>query len=107
MGVFVAQLNDLDARSRLEAEARKQQAESERKTMAPLEVRLQRVLSSIPLDEQRAGLSLATLQISLRGRYRGNAHPGELGRALRKLGFVRERAWRSDTQFSALWRRAS
>lgn len=107
MSVYLAELNDLVEHSRIEAEARKKQEENDRRHMAPLDERLKRVLSTIPIEEQRAGLSLATLQTSLRGRHRGLAHPGEIGRALRKLGFVRERAWRSDTQFSALWRRAS
>ena len=40
---------------------------------------------------QREGLSLAALQASLRGRRRGNCHPGELGAALRRLGFARRR----------------
>jgi hypothetical protein len=36
---------------------------------------------------------LASLQASLRGRSRGNCHPGELGRALAKAGFERRRDW--------------
>jgi hypothetical protein len=42
---------------------------------------------AIPIEIQREGLSLASLQASLRGRSRGLCHPGELGTALRKLGF--------------------
>jgi hypothetical protein len=48
-------------------------------------------LRRIPVDLQREGLSLAALQVSLRGRSRGNCHPGELGRALAKAGFERTR----------------
>jgi hypothetical protein len=48
-------------------------------------------MTTIPIEVQREGLSLASLQASLRGRWRGNCHPGELGTALRKLGFKRER----------------
>jgi hypothetical protein len=40
---------------------------------------------------------------ALRGRRRGNCHPGELGTALRKLGFKRERRWHDSTGFCALW----
>ena len=35
-------------------------------------------------------------QRPLKGRWRGNCHPGELGTALRKLGFRRERRWRGS-----------
>jgi hypothetical protein len=57
---------------------------------------LSRLLATIPTEVQREGLSLASLQASLRGRWRGNCHPGELGSALRKLGFKRERRWHDD-----------
>jgi hypothetical protein len=64
--------------------------------LTPLEDRLTRLLAAIPLDaQQREGLSLAPLQASLRGRWRGNAHPG-LGAALRRLGFQRRRTGNND-----------
>jgi hypothetical protein len=81
-------------------------AEVARERLSPLEERLARCLSNIPLDVQCDGLSLPVLQASLRGRCRGNCHPGELGRAVRKLGFKRERRWRSEHGFSAIWRKA-
>lgn len=80
-------------------------AEAARERLAPLDERLARYLSTVPLDAQRDGLSLPVLQASLRGRHRGSCHPGELGRALRKLGFRRERRWRSGAGFSAIWRK--
>jgi hypothetical protein len=43
------------------------------------------VLARIPQDLQQEGLSLASLQAALKGRWRGHSHPGELGVALRKL----------------------
>src|SRR6202035_2077740 len=52
---------------------------------------------------EREGLSLASLQALLRGRWRGNCHPGELGTALRKLGFKRELRWHCGSGFGALW----
>lgn len=69
----------------------------------PIEERLSRLLATIPSEIQLEGLSLASLQASLRGRWRGNCHPGELGTALRKLGFKRERRWHDATGFCALW----
>jgi hypothetical protein len=73
-----------------------------RERLTPLEERLSRLLATIPIELQREGLSLASLQASLRGRWRGNCHPGELGMALRRLGFKRERRWHNDG-FRALW----
>ena len=73
--------------------------------LRPLEDRLARLLATIPLDLQHAGLSLPALQAALRGRWRGHCHPGELGAALRKLGFRRERDWSGTGGFRAVWRR--
>lgn len=87
-----------DERARAEVEAA-------RVRLMPLEDRLTRLLATIPLDVQREGLSLSSLQPSLRGRSRGNCHPGELGAALRRLGFERRRDWQGNDGFRAVWRR--
>ena len=83
------------------------EAEAVRVRLTPLEDRLTRLLATIPLDVQREGLSLTTLQTSLRGRWRGNAHPGDIGRALRRLGFERRRNWRGTDGFRAVWRKVT
>jgi hypothetical protein len=90
---------------RAEQERADAQAEREaaRERLTPLGSRLARLLYSIPIELQREGLSLTSLQASLRGRWRGNAHPGELGAALRKLGFTRRRQWHGGAGFQALW----
>jgi len=76
-----------------------------RERLTPLESRLARLLESIPIELQREGLSLSSLQASLRGRWRGNCHPGELGIALRRLGFTRQRRWADEAGFRAVWRK--
>lgn len=81
------------------------EARASRERLTPLEDRLSRLLATIPSDVQREGLSLPALQAALRGRWRGVCHPGELGAALRKLGFTRVRRWSGDGAFSAVWRR--
>lgn len=73
--------------------------------LTSLEARLTRLLATIPLEVQRDGISLPALQAALRGRWRGKCHPGELGSALRKLGFTRVRSWSDGASFSAVWRR--
>ena len=72
--------------------------------LTPLEERLRRLLSQMPEDVIAQGLSLDDLRRLLTGKWRGNCHPGELGAALRKLGFVRRRNW-SDAEggFRARW----
>jgi hypothetical protein len=76
-----------------------------RERLTPIDERLSRLLAGIPLEVQSDGLSLPALQASLRGRWRGNCHPGELGRALAKAGFERTRDWRGVDGFRAIWRK--
>lgn len=108
MSAYIKRLEADAAAERQAREAEKARIATEdaRERLAPLEQRLARLLNTIPLSDQREGLSLPVLQASLRGRHRGNCHPGELGRALRKLGFGRERRWRSDDEFSTIWRKS-
>jgi hypothetical protein len=87
------------------AEKERAEAQAVRERLTPLEERLARLLATIPIEIQREGFSLASLQASLRGRWRGNCHPGELGTALRKLGFERKRQWHGANGFRAVWRK--
>lgn len=91
-----------DAQRKEEKRAAKLGAARERLT--PLDDRLARLLATIPEEMKRdEGLSLPTLQKSLRGRWRGNCHPGELGEALRRLGFKRQRHWRDGAPLPVRW----
>lgn len=72
--------------------------------LTPLEDRLSKLLGAIPSEAKDQGLSLTALRSMLSGKWRGKCHPGELGIALRKLGYERRRNWSSGTQsFCALW----
>ena len=72
--------------------------------LTPLEVRLAKLLSTIPEEIAEQGFALNDLRRLLSGKWRGNCHPGELGAALRKLGYVRKRNWASlEVGFSAKW----
>ena len=78
--------------------------EDDTASLTPLHKRLQRLLDTIPSSEQRKGLSLLDLQSCLRGRKGGLPHIGELGAAMRRLGWQRRRAWSNeDTAFSSKW----
>ena len=72
--------------------------------LAPLRIRLQKLLDTIPANEQCRGLSLLDIQTRLRGRKGRMPHIGELGTAMRGLGWKRRRQWSNETaSFSAKW----
>jgi hypothetical protein len=104
VSAYIKQLNAAVERDRAQrAEKERAATQAARERLTPLEDRLARLLETIPIEIQREGLSLSSLQASLRGRWRGNCHPGELGSALRKRGFKRARHWHDGTGFCALW----
>ncbi len=72
--------------------------------LAPLHTRLQKLLDQIPQNAKQEGLSLLDLQARLRGRKGGMPHVGELGAAMRRLGWYRRRRWSDqDAAFSSKW----
>lgn len=72
--------------------------------LTPLEDRLAKLLTNIPAEIKSQGLSLPALRTMLAGKWRGKCHPGELGSALRRLGYERRRNWAAGSNsFSALW----
>ena len=95
----------LKAEKAIEIEARGTiEADAARERLTPLEDRLKRQISTVPPEVQREGLSLASLQVMLRGRWRGAAQAGQVGAALRRLGWVRRRSWQRGAEgFSATW----
>ena len=108
MSAYIAELNAAVEREhanqqKIRDEEARVNIQAARERLTPVEERLARLLATIPDELQREGLSLTSLQTSLRGRWRGNCHPGELGAALRKLGFTRQRRWRGEGGFRALW----
>jgi hypothetical protein len=107
VSAYIKQLQAAVERDRTQhAEMERVATQAARERLTPLEDRLSRLLATIPVEIQREGLSLSSLQASLRGRWRGNCHPGELGTALRRLGFKRERRWHDGAGFRAIWYRA-
>lgn len=72
--------------------------------LKPLEERLAKLLATIPPEIKSQGLSLPAIRKMLAGKWRGKCHPGELGTALRHLGYERRRNWAAGSEsFSALW----
>jgi len=75
--------------------------------LTPLEDRLAKLLATIPNEIKSQGLSLSALRTMLAGKWRGKCHPGELGIALRRLGYERRRNWSDASQsFCALWHKS-
>lgn len=104
MSAYISTLNASVERDRAQHdEQQRARSVAARELLTPLEDRLARLLATIPAEVQNEGLSLSGLQASLRGRRRGSAHPGELGMALRRLGYQRHRHWRGNAGFQALW----
>jgi hypothetical protein len=72
----------------------------------PLIERVKPIVDAMTPEQLAAGIELQELRMQLQGRCHGNAHPGELGQALRELGFNRRRAWnKSDQGFRSRWYR--
>jgi hypothetical protein len=109
MRSYIAELNAQAASLRAQDDAVKQAAaERDRDRSASLDERLKHLLGTIPPEVQDEGLSIIEVQVMLRPR--GSEHScattGQLGDALRRLGFVRERRWRNgQSSFRALWRK--
>ena len=78
-----------------------------RSTRRPLVQRVADLVDTIPAEVQQSGIELRDLQRRLVGRQNGKqCHCGELGHALRQLGFRRERRWiDAENGFRAIWKR--
>lgn len=104
MTAYVNLLNETAQRdAAVMGQHRSAHAGEAKERLTPLENRLSRLLATIPDEVKREGLSLVALQASLKGRWRGSCHPGELGKALRSVGFVRRRNWSDDNGFRSMW----
>ncbi|MES2663047.1 MAG: hypothetical protein V4629_07070 [Pseudomonadota bacterium] len=103
---FLEELQDEVLRSKQEQDNQNKKAkESWLHAMTPLEGRLKILLDNIPDSVKSEGLSLPVIQKMLKGRWRGNAHPGELGNAMRKLGYKRVRLWKKTNDgFKTVWK---
>lgn len=72
--------------------------------MRPLHERVEAVLKRLTPAEIEDGIRIEWLCEQLSGKYRGNAQPGAVGAALRRLGWHRVRSWRNDDEgFRATW----
>lgn len=84
-----------------------QAAEKERRwreRLTPLDERLRKLLDEIPDHIKAEGIRLPPLVLQLAGRTRQHPSAGDVGKALRRLGFRRRRDWsNSDEGYPAIW----
>ena len=105
MGTYIEHVQSISADHQAAAEKKKAlEAAKWQERLTPLEERLAKLLSTIPPEIKKQGMSLHAIRDLLAGKWRGKCHPGELGTALRKLGYERRRNWSDGNQsFRALW----
>jgi hypothetical protein len=93
--------------TRQDLEADRQSAlQTFRDTATPLVDRLKSVIAGIPPEHEHEPRTLEFFRERLAGRTPGTkAHDGELGTALRRLGWVRKRNWHGTTSsgYASLW----
>src|SRR5262245_46915635 len=105
---YLAELNAHVEEQHAVTQAQNQAKAAARDRRTLLDGRLKHLLSTIPPEVQDEGLSIVAVQIMLRprGSERSCCTAGQLGDALRRFGFVRERRWRDGrSSFRALWRK--
>jgi hypothetical protein len=105
MSAYTSRLMDLARRSAAEREKKKAATKEDPELYAPLDARLRKLLKEIPEQILWDGITISYLQSRLRGRRGGMAHVGELGRALRSLGYERVRSWNHREELSVIWRK--
>jgi hypothetical protein len=106
---YLNELNRQAAEQHVAEQARSAaEAAAARDRRTSLDDRLKHLLSTIPPEVLDEGLSIVEVQVMLRppGSERSCCTAGQLGDALRRLGFVRERRWHDGrSSFRALWRK--
>jgi hypothetical protein len=105
---YLSELNAHVAEQHAVTQARQEAKAAAARDLATLDGKLKRLLGAIAPEVQAAGLSIVELQTMLRppGSERSCCTAGQLGDALRRFGFVRERRWHDGrSSFRALWRK--
>ena len=74
----------------------------------PMDERLAKLLAELPTDERNAPRPISFFRQALKSKYpsrgEGRASVAEIGPALRRLGWRRERLWRNpESGFNTVW----
>lgn len=76
----------------------------ERQTIDTYEVQLNEWYNRLPAEARRAPRTMVEFVNLLTGRTPGmNAHPADVSRILRRLGWTRKRNWKADGEGCRVW----
>jgi hypothetical protein len=73
------------------------------RTTTPLTIQITQLMNSLPPAQRTRLWSIVDLQGRLQGRYKDRPSLGDLGLALRALGWVRVRDWKNSGGGRRLW----
>ncbi len=77
--------------------------DSRLRASAPLTTQITELMSSLPPSQRYRSWSIVDLRGRLHGRYQDRPSLGDIGVALRALGWVRVRDWTNDGEGRRLW----
>jgi len=101
---LVSYEEELKKRQLLGKQAEEASLEEFRETFTPLVDRVKKLTATIPEAERYTPKNIEWFRTRLKGRKGKSAHAGELGDALRELGYVRKRSWSDkETGYRAKW----
>lgn len=84
------------------------QAKSKRRPVSTYATQIDQWYRALPSDAKSAPRAIEEFINLLEGRTKGlRAHPGEVAKVLRSLGWARHRQWGGDGDGRRLWTRAS
>jgi hypothetical protein len=86
-----------------EAYAKLAQALEQIKRTKPLEDQITGLMRTLPPELRNRPWSMAELVNQLTGKYRDRPHPQQVGQALRRLGWQRERRWENGYDGVRVW----
>lgn len=86
-----------------EAKAKLVQSIKQIKRTKPLEDQITELMCTLPPQLRDRPWSMAELVNQLMGKYRDQPHPQQVGQALRRLGWRRERLWGNGYEGVRVW----
>lgn len=87
--------------------AARQRPHARLRTTVPLRTQITELMSSLPPAQRSRPWAIVDLQGRLQGRYQDRPGLGDLGLALRSLGWVRVRDWTNSGGGRRFWRPSS
>jgi hypothetical protein len=73
------------------------------KSVKPLQQQITELMRSLPPQQRDRAWSMAELVQRLEGKYRARPHSQEVGQALQKLGWLKERRWARGWDGARVW----